>query len=127
MLTPNSAADVAIFAPGGILAGVALWFDAVNNITGPILSVLFGVMVAFLLFYRVLIARSKLKIQNEELRKLKHDNDEDDHWWLMHKFIYGILIPLILWGALFVVGDELAIRTPRPSRRDDRITEDEKK
>ena len=78
MFTPNSAADVAIFAPGGILAGIALWFDTVNDVTGPILSVLFGIMVAVLLFYRVLIARSKWKIQQEELRRLKHDNDENE-------------------------------------------------
>ena len=47
----------------------------------------------------------------------------------LHNFIYGILIPLVLWGALFAVGDELAIRAPRPSRRDDRITDtdDDKK
>ena len=76
--TPSQVADVAILAPTGILASVAFWLDAVNDVTGPIMAVVFGIFGIFLLFYRVMIARSKWKIQQQELRRLKHDNDENE-------------------------------------------------
>ena len=43
----------------------------------------------------------------------------------LRKFIYGILIPMILWGVFFATGDQLAIRTARSGRRRDDYIEDD--
>lgn len=76
--TMNHFVDVGVIAPSGLFLALAKWLDMVDDVTGPIAGGLITVMVLFLLYYRVKMARIKTKIAEAELHRLERENREAD-------------------------------------------------
>lgn len=75
-LSNNAAADIGIVIPTATVTAIGLWFDQLNTMVGPIFAFFIGLSVLILAIFRCFMAYNTTKIQREELRRLKKQNEE---------------------------------------------------
>lgn len=72
--TVGNAFDIGILFPGGLLVAVGQWYGEITLITDPLLAFFVTLAAFILLYYRIRMARVKLKIAEEKLHQMEREN-----------------------------------------------------